>query len=115
MLKPPKSSMSTRRRHEAKSFSNGCNDGIKCVTDTVQAADIPEGPHLATSGTSSVSATPDIATLTFQVTASAKDAASAKTQVDERVAKYFDFLKTNGIEKKISVPRISVLSLNTII
>lgn len=89
--------------------------GLSALPTLSQAWNIPEGPHLATSGTSSVSATPDIATLTFQVTASAKDAASAKTQVDERVAKYFDFLKTNGIEKKISAPRISVLSLNTII
>lgn len=74
--------------------------GLSALPALSQAAEMPEGPHLVTSGTSSVDATPDIATLTFQVTASAKDAASAKTQVDQRVAKYFDFLNTNGIEKK---------------
>ncbi|MDN5987876.1 MAG: oxidative stress defense protein [Hafniaceae bacterium] len=82
--------------------------GLSALPALSQAAEMPEGPHLVTSGTSSVDATPDIATLTFQVTASAKDAASAKTQVDQRVAKYFDFLNTNGIEKKdISAANLS--------
>lgn len=63
---------------------------------SVQAAEVPEGPHVVTSGTASVDAVPDMATLTFQVNASAKDAAGAKSQVDQRVAKYFDFLKRNG-------------------
>lgn len=68
------------------------------MTASVQAAEVPEGPHVVTSGSASVDAVPDMATLTFQVNASAKDAAGAKSQVDQRVAKYVDFLKRNGIE-----------------
>ncbi|KFC79246.1 uncharacterized DUF541 family protein [Ewingella americana ATCC 33852] len=45
-------------------------------------------------------ATPDIATLAIEVNVSAKDAASAKKQADQRVAEYFAFLQKNGIEKK---------------
>ncbi|XEG68306.1 oxidative stress defense protein [Edwardsiella tarda] len=72
--------------------------GVGGVALNAQAAEMPEGPHVVTSGTASVDAVPDMATLTFQVSASAKDAAGAKSQVDQRVAKYFDFLKRNGIE-----------------
>jgi hypothetical protein len=66
----------------------------------LQAAEVPEGPHVVTSGTASVDATPDIATLAIEVSVSSKDAAQAKKQVDERVAQYFDFLQKNNIEKK---------------
>ncbi|BEO72596.1 oxidative stress defense protein [Serratia marcescens] len=66
----------------------------------LQAAELPEGPHVVTSGTASVDATPDIATLAIEVSVSSKDAAQAKKQVDERVAQYFDFLQKNNIEKK---------------
>ncbi|AJI84168.1 oxidative stress defense protein [Yersinia enterocolitica] len=66
----------------------------------VQAAEVPEGPHVVTSGTASVDATPDIATIAIEVSVSAKDAADAKKQADTRVAQYFDFLRKSGIEKK---------------
>ena len=66
----------------------------------LQAAELPEGPHVVTSGSASVDATPDIATLAIEVSVSSKDAADAKKQVDERVAQYFDFLQKSGIEKK---------------
>ena len=66
----------------------------------VQANELPNGPHIGTSGTASVAAVPDIATLAIEVNVSAKDAASAKKQADERVAEYFAFLQKNGIEKK---------------
>lgn len=66
----------------------------------LQAAEVPEGPHVVTSGTASVDATPDIATTAIEVSVSSKDAAQAKKQVDERVAQYFDFLQKNNIEKK---------------
>ncbi|MBS9432493.1 MULTISPECIES: oxidative stress defense protein [Photorhabdus] len=65
-----------------------------------QAADLPGVPHVITSGNAVVKAEPDIATLMINVNISAKDASGAKKQVDELVAKYFDFLKKNGIEKK---------------
>lgn len=65
-----------------------------------QAAEVPEGPHVVTSGTSSVDATPDIATLAIEVSVSSKDPAQAKKQVDERAAQYFDFLQKNNIDKK---------------
>lgn len=74
--------------------------GLGMLPLALQAAEVPEGPHVVTSGTSSVDATPDIATLAIEVSVSSKDAAQAKKQVDERVAQYFDFLQKNNIEKK---------------
>ncbi len=66
----------------------------------VQADELPNGPHVVTSGTASVDAVPDIATLAIEVNVSAKDAASAKKQADDRVAEYLTFLQKNGVEKK---------------
>ncbi|EJS93779.1 YggE [Pectobacterium wasabiae CFBP 3304] len=74
--------------------------GFGGVSMVAQAAELPDGPHIVTSGTSSVDATPDIARLAIEVSVSSKDAAEAKKQVDARVAQYFDFLGKNGIEKK---------------
>lgn len=74
--------------------------GLGTLPLALQAAEVPEGPHVVTSGTASVEATPDIATLSIEVSNSSKDAATAKKEVDERVAQYFDFLNKNGIEKK---------------
>ncbi|MCZ4060281.1 oxidative stress defense protein [Pantoea sp. LMR881] len=67
---------------------------------SVQADELPNGPHVVTSGKASVDARPDIATLSIVVNVSSKDAADAKKQADDRVAQYFDFLQKNGIEKK---------------
>lgn len=67
---------------------------------SVQAGELPNGPHVVTSGTASVDAVPDIATLAIEVNVTAKDAASAKKQADDRVAKYLTFLQKNGVEKK---------------
>lgn len=80
----------------------------------VQANELPDGPHIVTSGTASVDAVPDIAILAIEVNVTAKDAASAKKQADERVAQYISFLELNQIAKKISVPRICVPSQTTI-
>ena len=74
--------------------------GMGSVPLMVQAAEVPEGPHVVTSGTASVDATPDIATLAIEVNASSKDAATAKQQADAKVAEYFSFLQKNGIDKK---------------
>jgi len=74
--------------------------GLGTLPAALQAAEMPVGPHVVTSGTASVDATPDIATLAIEVNVSAKDAASAKKQADQRVAEYFAFLQKNGIEKK---------------
>ena len=74
--------------------------GLGTLPLTLKAAELPAGPHVVTSGTASVDATPDIATLAIEVNVSAKDAASAKQQADARVAEYFAFLQKNGIEKK---------------
>ncbi|AHG19349.2 hypothetical protein Z042_06750 [Chania multitudinisentens RB-25] len=74
--------------------------GLGALPLALHAAELPAGPHVVTSGSASVEATPDIATLTIEVSVSAQDAAQAKKQVDERVAQYFDFLQKNGIEKK---------------
>ena len=64
------------------------------------ADELPNGPHVVTSGTASVDAVPDIAKLAIEVNVSAKDAASAKKQADDRVAQYLTFLQQSGIEKK---------------
>lgn len=74
--------------------------GLGLVAAGAQAAELPNGPHVVTSGTSSLEATPDIATLNIEVSISAKDAADAKKQADARVALYWDFLTKNGIDKK---------------
>lgn len=67
---------------------------------SAQASELPEGPHIVTSGTASVDAVPDIATLAIEVNVAAKDAATAKKQADERVAQYLSFLEQNQIAKK---------------
>lgn len=72
--------------------------GLGCIS--AQAGELPDGPHVVTSGAASVSAVPDMATLAIEVSVSAKDAVNAKKQVDERVAQYMAFLQKNGVEKK---------------
>lgn len=69
------------------------------TTMAAQASELPDGPHIVTSGTASVAAVPDIATLAIEVNVSAKDAASAKKQADDRVAQYLSFLEKSGIAK----------------
>ncbi|WP_240494290.1 oxidative stress defense protein [Pantoea sp. 1.19] len=74
--------------------------GLSVVPVIAAANELPNGPHVVTSGQSSVDARPDIATLAIEVSVSSKDAAQAKKQADDRVAQYFDFLQKNGIDKK---------------
>lgn len=74
--------------------------GLALSSASCFAATAAEMAHIATSGSASIEAVPDRAILTVQVHATAKDAANAKTQVDTRVANYFDFLTKNGIDKK---------------
>jgi len=74
--------------------------GLTMVPALALADEVPNGPHVATSGQASVDATPDIARLVIEVSVSAKGAAEAKTQVDTRLVQYFDFLQKNGIEKQ---------------
>lgn len=64
------------------------------------AGEVPDAPHISTSGHASVQAKPDMATLNIVVQLSAQQAAEAKKQVDDRVAKYFDFLHSQGIDNK---------------
>lgn len=64
------------------------------------AADLPNSPHIVTTGTATVDAVPDIARLNIEVNVSAKDAGTAKKQADQRVAQYMTFLQNNGVEKK---------------
>ncbi|RPH26081.1 oxidative stress defense protein [Buttiauxella warmboldiae] len=73
---------------------------VGLVATPALADELPNGPHVVTSGTASVDAVPDIATLAIEVNVSAKDAASAKKQADERVAQYLTFLQQSGVEKK---------------
>lgn len=78
------------------------------TTMAAQASELPDGPHIVTSGTASVAAVPDIATTAIEVNVSAKDAASAKKQADDRVAQYLSFLEKSGIAKRTSTRRICV-------
>ncbi len=84
-------------------------------TMAVQASELPDGPHIVTSGTASVAAVPDIATLAIEVNVAAKDAASAKKQADDRVAQYLSFLERAALRKKTSTRRICVPNLITTI
>ncbi len=81
----------------------------------VQANELPNGPHIVTSGTASVAAVPDIATLAIEVNVSAKDAASAKKQADERVAQYLSFLERAALRRKTLTQLTCVPSLITTI
>ncbi|MDC9593369.1 oxidative stress defense protein [Xenorhabdus sp. IM139775] len=71
---------------------------LSCMT--ASAADVLSIPHISTSGNAVVKAAPDMATLIIHVSETQKSAAEAKKKVDQRVAKYFDFLKSSGIDKK---------------
>lgn len=64
------------------------------------ANELPNGPHLVTTGSAQVDAVPDMATVSIEVNVVAKDAAGAKNQADQRVAQYMTFLQKNGVEKK---------------
>ncbi|WP_159084417.1 oxidative stress defense protein [Dongshaea marina] len=63
------------------------------------AIDVPEAPHVITSGYAEVKAAPDMATLSFSVTQSNKESLAAKQQVDERVGKFLTELEQLGIAK----------------
>lgn len=67
---------------------------------TVQANELPDGPHIVTSGNASIAAEPDIATLTIEVNTLGKEAMLAKKQADDRVAQYLTFLENNGIARQ---------------
>ncbi|MGM3174442.1 oxidative stress defense protein [Dickeya lacustris] len=73
--------------------------GFGCAS-ALAGYELPNGPHVVTSGAASVEAMPDIARLAIEVSVSSKEAADAKKQVDERVAQYFTFLDKSGIDKK---------------
>ena len=64
------------------------------------AANVPDQPHISTSGHASVDVKPDMATLTIVVEQTARQAPEAKKRVDDRVAQYFDYLQEQGIAKK---------------
>lgn len=66
----------------------------------VMAADVPDQPHISTSGHASVEVKPDMATLKIVVEQTARQAAEAKKRVDDRVAQYFDYLQQQGVVKK---------------
>ncbi len=83
--------------------------GLSALSFTVQSADLPDGPHVMTSGYASVDATPDIASLSIEVNVSANTAAEAKKQADSRVREYFNLLLKQGIQK----PDIDAANLRT--
>lgn len=72
-----------------------------------QANELPDGPHIVTSGTASVDAVPDIATLAIEVNVAAKDAATAKKQADERVAQYISSLNSIRSRKRYQLSELT--------
>ncbi len=63
-----------------------------------QASELPDGPHIVTSGTASVAAVPT-SPPAIEVNVSAKTPRRQK-QADDRVAQYLSFLEKSGIAKK---------------
>ena len=76
-----------------------------------QANELPDGPHIVTSGTASVDAVPDIATLAIEVNVAAKDAATAKKQADERVAQYISFRKKISAQRTYALSQIMIIRM----
>lgn len=70
------------------------------VSFTAVAVEAPNGPHVTTSGQGSVDVTPDMAILSISVSALSKEATEAKKEVDAGVAKYYEFLQAQGVDKK---------------
>jgi uncharacterized protein YggE len=62
--------------------------------------DILDGPHITVTGSGSVDAKPDMATITVGVVTEGETAAAALDQNTERMQKLFDNLKAGGIEEK---------------
>lgn len=97
-------------RRDCEVQSDGLAALVGLSAMSAQASELPEGPHIVTSGTASVDAVPDIATLAIEVNVAAKDAATAKKQADERVAQYLSFLEQNQIAKKTLARQICARS-----
>lgn len=70
------------------------------ATPVVFSADVPDAPHLVTSGNATIQAVPDMATLQIEVNTQASQAGEAKNKADQRVAAYFDFLKQQGVPRE---------------
>lgn len=79
------------------------------LTAVTRASEVPNDPHIVTSGSANIEAIPDIATLDIEVNTVAQSAVTAKKQADERVAQYLDFLQKNGVQRK----DINALNLRT--
>jgi uncharacterized protein YggE len=71
--------------------------GLGIFSLASKAAELPNGPHVITSGSAQVNAMPDMAVIMIDVSISSKDAVQVKKQIDERVAKYFSFLQKSGV------------------
>lgn len=67
-----------------------------------QANELPDGPHIVTSGTASVDAVPDIATLAIEVNVVAKDAATARNRQMSASHNTFPSLSSIRSRKDIS-------------
>lgn len=64
---------------------------------SVQAADLPNSPHLAINGNAKIEVKPDILNLVIAVNQQHENAEKAKQQVDKRVRDYFTFLNKQGV------------------
>lgn len=67
------------------------------LTASVQAADLPDSPHLVISGSAEIQVKPDILNLVIAVSQQNDNAEKAKQLVDKRVADYFAFLATEAV------------------
>lgn len=79
------------------------------ITPMAIASDLPNGPHITITGSASIDAMPDMARISIEINSSAKDAITAKKQIDQRVSEYLTFLHNNGIQQT----DINALNLRT--
>lgn len=70
------------------------------VSHAALAGELPNGPHIVTSGSASIDVMPDMAVLSIEVNTTAKDAAMAKKLADARVEQYLTFLQKNNVQRR---------------
>lgn len=85
------------------------------TTMAAQASELPDGPHIVTSGTASVAAVPDIATLAIEVNVSAKTPRRQKNRLTIALRNISLSSKRAVLLKRTSTRRICVPSLITTI
>lgn len=82
---------------------------------SVQANELPNGPHIVTSGTASVDAAPDVATLAIEVNVAAKMLRQPRNRPTIALRNISLSLSRTALLRKTLTPRISAPSQITTI